>query len=114
MKKLLDIKAIAQRYIAFSNAVDYESIADLFDEDAEWIPISPIKPLKGREAIRTAYLNQVKKVNKPIINDKYFADGFTCIVEFEVQIDENTIAAIVDVFTFNEQGKIIRLAVYKR
>lgn len=114
MSNLVDVKAIAQHYIASSNAVDYDSMADLFDENADWVPLSSIEPRKGIEAIRAAYLGQVKKVNKPIINDKYYVDGLTCVVEFEVRIDESNIVAIVDIFTFNERGKIIRLAVYKR
>jgi hypothetical protein len=56
----------------------------------------------------------VKKINKPIINDRYYADGLTCVVEFNVQINEDELASIVDIFTFNEAGEIIKLAIYKR
>lgn len=98
----------------FSNAVDYDAMADLFAEDAEWIPISPIEPRRGREAIREGYLRQVKATNRPIINDRYYTDGQTCVVEFDVDLGEQGTAAIVDVFTVNERGEICRLAVYRR
>ncbi len=102
------------RYIELSNAVDYHAMVDLFAEDADWIPISPFEPRKGREAIRQGYLQQVKHNNRPIINDRYFADGNPCVVEFDVDLGDDGIAAIVDVFTINDNGEIARLAVYRR
>jgi hypothetical protein len=36
--------------------LDYNAMANLFAEDADWIPISPVEPRKGREAIRQGYL----------------------------------------------------------
>ena len=114
MVTLPDVKSIAKRYIDLSNAVDYNGMADLFAEEAEWVPISPIEPRTGREAIRAGYLNHVKSKNRPIINARYYADGLTCVVEFDVQLGASEIASIVDVFTFNERGEISRLAIYKR
>ncbi len=107
-------KALARRYIELSNAVDYDAMADLFAEDANWIPISPIEPRRGREAIRQGYLQQVKHNHRPILNDRYYADGDTCVVEFEVDLGDDGTAAIVDVFTLNHRGEIARLAVYRR
>ncbi len=114
MITLPDVKSIAKQYVDLSNAVDYNGMADLFAEEAEWVPISPLEPRRGREAIRAGYLNHVKSKNRPIINARYYADGLTCVVEFEVQLEAGETAAIVDVFTFNEHGEIIRLAIYKR
>ncbi|QKG59189.1 nuclear transport factor 2 family protein (plasmid) [Hymenobacter sp. BRD128] len=114
MNTLPDVKGIAKQYINLSNAVDYNSMADLFAEEAEWIPISPIEPRTGREAIRAGYLAHVKSKNRLIINARYYADGLTCVVEFEVQLEAGEIASIVDIFTFNERGEISRLAIYKR
>lgn len=110
----MNAKKVARRYIALSNAVDYDAMADLFAADADWIPISPIEPRKGREEIRRGYLEQVKPTNRPIINDRYYVDGATCIVEFEVDLGGDGVAGIVDVFTLNEAGEIARLAVYRR
>jgi hypothetical protein len=107
-------EAVARRYIALSNAVDYDAMADLFAVEADWIPISPIESRKGREAIRRGYLQQVKRTNRPIINDRYYSDGNTCVVEFEVDLGDGDVAAIVDVFTLNDAGEIARLAVYHR
>lgn len=114
MQTLPDVKQIAKKYIECSNAVDYNAIADLFDENADWVPISPIEPIKGKDAIRDRYLNHVKKINRPIINDIYYADGLTCIVEFAVQMEDHSVVELVDIFTFNEQGKIIKLSVYRK
>ncbi len=107
-------KQVAQRYIALSNAVDYDAMADLFAADADWIPISPIGARRGRDAIRAGYLEQVKATNRPIVNDRYYADGPTCVVEFEVDLGDRQRAAIVDIFTVNAAGEISRLAVYRR
>jgi len=107
-------KGVARRYVELSNAVDYDAMADLFAEDADWIPISPIEPRKGRAAIRQGYQQQVEHTNRPIINDRYYAEGDTCVVEFEVALGGDRVAAIVDVFTVNDEGEIARLAVYRR
>lgn len=114
MDKYPDIKQIAKRYIELSNAIEYDAMADLFDENADWLPISPVEPKKGREAIRERYINHVKNINRPIINDRYYADGLTCIVEFEVLMEDKSTIGIVDIFTFNEQGKIVRLSIYRK
>ena len=107
-------KEIAQRYVALSNAVNYEAMSDLFAEDADWIPIAPIPARRGRKAIRDGYLRQVKSNNKSIINDRYYVDGHTCVVEFDVDLGGGDTAAIVDILTFNEALEITRLAVYRR
>jgi hypothetical protein len=114
MSTLPDVKSIAKQYVILSNAVDYNGMANLFAEEAQWVPIAPIEPRIGREAIRAGYLNHVKSKNRPIVNARYYADGLTCVVEFEVQLEEDQRAFIVDVFTFNEAGEIVRLAIYKR
>ncbi len=110
----MNAEKVARRYMALSNAVDYNAMADLFAADADWIPISPIEPRKGREEIRRGYLEQVKRTNRPIINDRYYVNGATCVVEFEVDLGDGGVAGIVDVFTLNEAGEIARLAVYRR
>ena len=105
---------VARRYVELSNAVDYEAMAELFAIDADWIPITPIEPRKGRDSIREGYLEQVKHTNRPIINARYYADGNTCVAEFEVDLGDGERAGIVDVFTLNSEGEIARLAVYRR
>ena len=105
---------IARRYISASNRCDYEEMASLFHEDAEWVPISPMEPRRGREAIRERYLVEVKPQNAPIVNDVYTADEHRCVVEFEVDHPERGLVPIVDVFTVNAAGEIRRLAVYRR
>lgn len=110
----MNAEQIARRYIELSNAVDYEGMANLFALDADWIPISPIEPRRGREAIRAGYLDHVKSNNRPIVNDRYYTDGPTCVVEFEVDLGDGQRAAIVDIFTVNDTGEVSRLAVYRR
>ena len=89
-------------------------MSDLFHEDAEWIPILPIEPRRGRAAIRDRYINDVKPMNAPIINDRYVSDEGRCVVEFEVDHPERGRVAIVDVFDVDAAGEITRLAVYRR
>jgi uncharacterized protein (TIGR02246 family) len=105
---------VARRYIELSNAVDYEAMAELFAVDADWVPITPMEPRKGRESIQEGYLSQVKHTNRPIINARYYTDGDACVVEFEVDFGDGELAGIVDVFTLNSEGEIARLAVYRR
>ena len=96
---------IARSYIAASNRCDYESMSDLFHQDAEWIPISPIEPGRGRGAIRERYLNLVKPMNHPIINERYIADEHRCVVEFEVDHPEHGRVPIVDIFDVDRAGR---------
>ena len=86
----------------------------LFDEAAEWIPISPIEPRTGLPAIRERYLTDVKSMNAPIVDDVYVADEQRCVVEFVVDHPELGRVPIVDVFNVNRNEKITRLAVYRR
>jgi hypothetical protein len=111
---LPDVKSIAKQYLALSNAVDYNGRADLFAEEAEWVPISLIEPRTGREAIRAGYLNHVKSENRLISNVRHYADGLTWVVEFDVQLEAGEIASVDDIFTFNECGEISRIASYKQ
>ena len=60
----VNAEAVARRYIALSNAVDYDAMADLFALDADWVPISPIESRKGRETIRRA-LPRARQANQP-------------------------------------------------
>ena len=101
----VNAEAVARRYIALSNAVAYDAMADLFALDADWIPISPIELRQGREAIRRGYLEHVERTNRPIINDRYYSDGNTCVVEFEVDLGDGVVAGVVDVFTVNDDGR---------
>lgn len=105
---------VARTYIEASNRCDYETMSSLFHEDAEWIPIAPIEPRRGRAAIRERYLDDVAPMNAPIINDRYIADETACVVEFEVDHPEHGIVPVVDVFTVDTSGQIARLAVYRR
>lgn len=110
----MNSKDVARRYVELSNAVNDNALADILADDAEWIPISPREPRKGREAIRQGYLQHVEHTNRPIINDRYHVAGDTCVVEFEVDLGGDRVAGIVDVFTVNDEGEIARLAVYRR
>lgn len=89
-------------------------MVSLFHQDAEWIPIALIEPRRGLSAIRERYLTDVKAMNAPIIEDVYVADEERCVVEFVVDHPEDGRVSIVDVFDIDEDGKITRLAVYRR
>ncbi|UTI64861.1 nuclear transport factor 2 family protein [Paraconexibacter antarcticus] len=105
---------VARSYIAASNRNDQQAMVDLFHDDAEWIPISPIEPRRGKPAIAERYLNEVKAMNAPIIEDVYVADSQRCVVEFVVAHPERGHVPIVDVFDVDHEGRITRLAVYRR
>ncbi len=105
---------VARDYIAASNRNDQEAMAALFADDAEWIPISPIEPRRGRSAIRERYVTEVKEMNAPIVDDVYVADDHRCVVEFVVEHPEHGSVPIVDVFDVDPEGRITRVAVYRR
>lgn len=111
---MFEAERIARVYIAASNRNDQAVMAELFDEDAEWIPTAPIAPIKGKTAIRERYLNEVRIMNAPIIEDVYVADRRRCVVEFIVDHPDRGRVPVVDVFDVDEHGRIIRLAVYRR
>lgn len=105
---------VARAYIAASNADDQHAMAELFHDDAEWIPIAPMEPRRGRAAISERYLTEVKALRAPIIEDTYTADDRRCVVEFVVDHPERGRVPIVDVFDVDPGGRITRLAVYRR
>ena len=104
----------ARAYIAASNRCDYEAMSDLFHQDAEWLPLAPIEPRRGRAAIRDRYLHEVRPMNAPIVRDVYTADATRCVVTFDVEHPEHGVVPIVDVFDVDAAGEITRLAVYRK
>ena len=105
---------IARAYIAASNRNDQASMVATFHPEAEWIPIAPTEPLRGLEVIRERYLNEVRAVNAPIIEEVNVADEHPCMVEFVVDHPEHGRVPIVDVFDVDDDDQITRLAVYRR
>lgn len=104
---------VARAYIAASNRNDQASMVENFHPDAQWIPIAPIEPLRGLEVIREHYLNEVRTLNAPIVEDVYVANEHRCVVEFVVDHPEHGRVPIVDVFDVDDDGRITRLAVYR-
>lgn len=111
---MLTPERIAREYIAASNRNDQQAMVDLFDDRAEWIPISPIEPRRGKAAISERYLTDVKEMNAPIVEDVYVSDAGRCVVEFVVNHPEHGRVPIVDVFDIDQAGLITRLAVYRQ
>ena len=105
---------VARSYIEASNRNDQQAMVDLFADDAEWIPISPIPPRSGKAAIAERYLTEVKAMNAPIVEATYVSDEARCVVEFIVDHPEHGRVPIVDVFDVSPAGVITRLAVYRR
>ena len=81
---------------------------------AEDQPSSERSPASTTAPTPCSRRTPAKDSNRPIVNDRYYTDGFTCVVEFEVELDDSERAAIVDVFTVDDTGHISRLAVYRR
>ena len=104
----------ARGYIAASNRNDQASMVENFHRDAEWVPLAPIEPLRGLEAIRESYLNEVRALNAPISEEVYVADEHRCVVEFVVDHPEHGRVPIVDIFDVDDDGLVTRLAVYRR
>jgi ketosteroid isomerase-like protein len=107
---------VASRYFELVLRNDADGVVALFADDAEMIPAP--RPgsgsHRGRGAIEAHYRSAL---NKPLrfAHLQMYESGLSCVVEIQVEVgDDRRPAELVDVFTLDENGKIVRLSVYRR
>ena len=109
-------KAVAERYLAAASAGDTTTIADLYAEDAVFLPIPPNTLIVvGRDDIRRHYSEHVASVHPRYADLFWIVDGLNVVVEIDAAhpgSDAHTY--VVDVFTMTEEGRIARMAAYRR
>ena len=95
---------------------DADRIADLYAEDAEFVPIPPFKiTVRGRDAIREHYRQHVSSVHPEFVNLEWVVEGNKCVVEIDSKVaGSDDIIQVVDIFTMADDGKIARMIAYKR
>jgi len=108
--------ATMQRYLELINTGHFAEVGDLFTEDAEFLTPTG-ETLRGREAVRAFYRDELSKLAPVSHMGRAVADGPRCA--FELEGHSTTYPAlpghtVVDFVDVDGNGKIRRLAVYTR
>jgi steroid delta-isomerase len=106
------MKATLQSYLDHFNEGDAEKLTALFATDATVEDPVGAPPHKGTEAIRAFYVDAMKNgaqlsLSAPIRG----SHGNAAAMAFEAKIGTLTVR-IVDVMTFNEDGKVATMQAY--
>jgi hypothetical protein len=109
-------RLVAERYLELASAGDADAIADLYAEDAVFLPNPPHEVIvRGRDAIRQHYLEHVTAVKPEFRSLRWIVNGGDCCLEFVAYLPaRDALLFSVDVFTVNPDGKIARMAAYRR
>jgi ketosteroid isomerase-like protein len=112
----VDPRSVAEEYLRLAAAGDAAGIAELYAEDAEFVPIPPFRiVVRGRDAIRKHYEAHVSSVRPEFLKLDWVVEGNKCVVEIESRpAGSDQIVQVVDVFTIADDGKIARMIAYKR
>jgi hypothetical protein len=110
-------RAATERYLELARAGDADAIAELYAEDAEFIPMPPAEGVyRGRQAIKAFYQSVSSGSRHPVYQSMHWVDdGLDCCLELHVLMsDPEEHLHVVDVVTATEDGHIARLAAYRR
>ena len=107
----------AHRYLELVNAHDYDQIGSLFALDA--VVLGPSgEAVAGREEITALWAEQFSKSGPEEVSAaSMVAEGDSCVVELSPRFSgerEARAGMVIDHFTVNAAGEIIRLAIYLR
>lgn len=103
----------AAAYIQAVNDGSLEDIALLFHEDA--VVINATGELIGQDRILTFYRETVFPNRVSVTPVRIYDAGDTCVVELEGRVPPASDAQqMVDIFTVGGDGRISRMAVYRR
>jgi len=106
----------AQRYVDLVDAQDFAAIPVLFAPDALWRPAPPQPEVQGAAAIDAGYraLAERETPAMRVVDRRFYVDGNTVVAEFGVDTDGVGVSEVVDVFTFDAAGLIVRMSAYSR
>ncbi len=105
------IRKTIDRYIEFMNAEDFDSIAELYAEDATLEDPVGAEPLHGREAVRKFYAGAVGNVTLELTGKPRVAAGQVAF-PMQATIGGTQILEIIDVMVFNDDGKIASMRAF--
>lgn len=103
------------RYLDLINSKRYGDIASIFAPDAQFLaPTGDV--IVGREAISAFYTAGLEKIAPTRVwASSQVTEGNCSVIEISAQLpDELEHRTVVDHFTVNDQGEVIRMAVYLR
>ena len=105
------IRQTIDRYIEFMNAADFDSIAELYSEDATLEDPVGTEPRQGREAIRKFYADAVGNVALELTGKPRVAAGQVAF-PMHATIGGTGILEIIDVMVFNDDGLITSMRAF--
>jgi hypothetical protein len=106
-----------EKYLELINARRYDEIGSIFSEDAEFLaPTGDV--IRGRVAIGDFYRGGLERIRPSRVwASSKVAEGNRCVIEISATLDDEPDAAprtVVDHFTVNDAGEVVRMAVYLR
>jgi steroid delta-isomerase len=107
------MKAVMQAYLDNFNAGDADALTDLFADDANVEDPVGAPPHVGKAAIRAFYVDAMKNgavlsLSAPMRG----SHGNAAAMAFEAKIGTVMTVRIIDVMTFNDEGKITSMKAY--
>jgi SnoaL-like domain len=105
------------RYLALINAKRYGEIASIFAEDAVFLAPTG-DTIRGREAINEFYSAGLEKISPVSVwASSQVTEGNCCVIEISATLPdepEDKPRTVVDHFTVDDAGEVVRMAVYLR
>ena len=103
---------VADKYGAFVNARDVDSLAALFTESAS---VRMRKEYDGQDAIRGFYTNEVFVTGIKLRTLAVFQHDNVCVGIFDGDVPSmDRPLHLVDVFTLDDDGRVVDLDVFRR
>ncbi len=105
------IRKTISQYIEFMNAADFDSIAELYAENATLEDPIGTEPHHGREAVRKFYAAAVGNVTLELTGSLRVAAGQVAF-PMHARIGGTEILEIIDVMVFNDDGQIASMRAF--
>lgn len=109
---------LAQQYIEYIQAREFEKLPHLFTDDAMIFPPLRRKPVVGKAEIIDFYRNTIGKIAPITKAVSIFGDGHDCFMELSTQYDVDGepryVLTTIDHFTIAADGRFNRMIVYLR
>ena len=110
-------EAVIRQYIKVTGEGDIDGVVDLYDDQGVFLPAPPETAIvRGKSAIREHYDAIISMIHKPQYQSvDVVVSGLQGSAELHCyfpELDEHRY--IVDLFTTTSEGKIARMAAYRR
>jgi ketosteroid isomerase-like protein len=108
-------RVFAERYVEITNAGQYDRLATLFAEDAEFLTPDG-RVIRGRDQIAAFYGNFLPTITPTIRLASFVEQGDVCVYELEARIEDETEFRLgaIDHATLDADGLVVRFAVYTK